>query len=332
MNIQHYRYVEAVSRHQNISSAARELYISQPALTRSLNQLESELGVRLFDRDASPVRLTYAGERFLTEARRILEIQTNLIQEMHSIASQESGRMVLGIPGERGSSWLPYLLPRFEAVRPGIQVDIVEAHSRELEAKMESGSIDLSLYTFPVASEAIDYTALVEEPMVIIASRDSRFASRFDLSDNTLETPYLITPDMLEGEDFLLVNPGSGMRRITEYILERHAVRFHMRRQLYRHETIVRLAAAGDGLAVTSTITPHRLGLRDRIACFSLDQPAVTRKIIAAFRKGRVLPAYIQCFIDLTRDTLHSVPELSAPRTRVLPMRLPDTEKNDRVS
>ena len=324
MNMQQYKYVEAISRHQNISHAAKELFLSQPALTRSLNHLEAELSVKLFIRDASPIRLTYAGEIFLREAKRMMEIQEYLQQEMHAISTAESGRLILGIPGERGSSWLPVLLPRFEKLHPGIQVDIVEAHSGVLEKKMENNEVDVSLYTYPVNSEELDYTVLTEEPMVILAARDGAFASRFDLSENTLETPYLIPPSLLDGEDFLVVSEGSGMRRITEYILDRYAVRYRVRRELYRHETIVRLAAIREGLAISSTITLNRLHLRDKFAYFSLDNPATTRKLVAAFRKNRILPPYMQSFINMTRETIISVPELIAPKVTIVPMKLKD--------
>ncbi|MDO4493728.1 MAG: LysR family transcriptional regulator [Clostridia bacterium] len=319
MNIQQYRYIDAINRHRNISRAAKELFLSQPALTRSLNHLEEELGVKLFDRDVTPLRLTYAGEVFLKESKKILEIQDLLTQKMSAISKAESGRLVVAIPGERGAAYLPELLPRFEKLHPGIDVEVVEAYSGALERMMENNEVDIGLYTFPVASDAIDFRILTEEPMVIVAARDSAFASSFDLSENSLGTPYFITPDILEDTDFLIVREGSGMRRITEYILDRHAVHYRIRRQLIRHETIVRLASIGEGLAVTSTITPKRLHIEDRFAYFSLDNPATTRKIVAAFRKNRILPQYMQDFIELTKQIATTVPELIAPSVQVIP-------------
>ena len=61
MNINHFRYIIAIAEHKNMSRAAKSLYISQPALTKSINLLEEQLGVQLFDRSAVPIEPTYAG-------------------------------------------------------------------------------------------------------------------------------------------------------------------------------------------------------------------------------------------------------------------------------
>lgn len=306
MNISHYRYVIAIAEHQNMSKAAQSLYISQPALTRSINKLEQTLGVKLFDRDVSPIRLTYAGTVFLQEARRILQINDQLHISMQEIASSEQGKLVLGIPGERGSSYLPVLLPAFSRICPKIEVQIVEGHSNILEEKMEAGDVDLSIYTMPVASSSIEYEIVTEEPMVIISGRNSDFAQQFDLSNNAITTPYFIPPNVLDGKEFLLVNKGSGMRRISEYILDLHNIRYHIHRELYRHETIVRLVAACDGIAFSSCVTPVRLGIESQLAYFTLDNPMVTRKIIIAYKKYRALPSYMQDFIRITHELINT--------------------------
>lgn len=319
MNINHFRYVIAVAEHKNMSRAAESLYISQPALTKSLNLLEEQLGVQLFDRSAVPIKPTYAGEVFLAQAKKMLELNDYLVGEMHAIVTSQKSQLVIGVPGERGARWLPHLLPAFSKAYPQIDVKVVEGHSNVLEEKMLSGQVDISLYTLPVGTPEIDFEVLADDPLVIIAAKDSEFASQFNLEQNSPWTPYLISEKLLNNQNFLIVAPGSGMRRITEYIMERHGIKYNIYRELYRHETVVRLVSVGDGLAVSPCVTPIRLGITDKVACFSLDNPIMTRKLIVAYRKNRILTPPIINFINLTKKVIETTPDLIVRNVRVLP-------------
>ena len=89
MDINRMKYIITVARTGNISQAARELYLSQPALTKAIQKTEEELGVRLFERDSLPLRLTFAGERYVQQCKKILNIQRTLTREMQDIAQGE---------------------------------------------------------------------------------------------------------------------------------------------------------------------------------------------------------------------------------------------------
>ena len=79
-------YVIAVAQEQNLTKAAARLYISQPALTSALNKLESELGVKLFDRKHSPIRLTAAGNLYIQEMNHIRQLQIKMQNQLSSLS------------------------------------------------------------------------------------------------------------------------------------------------------------------------------------------------------------------------------------------------------
>ena len=93
MNTDIYHYLLTVAKTRNITRAAEMLHISQPALTKAIRRQEKELGVTLFDRTTSPLTLTYAGERFLESARKLLDIGTAMREEMKNIASGAKERV-----------------------------------------------------------------------------------------------------------------------------------------------------------------------------------------------------------------------------------------------
>ena len=103
MNTDIYHYLLTVAKTRNITRAAEMLHISQPALTKAIRRQEKELGVTLFDRTTSPLTLTYAGERYLESARKLLDIGSSLREEMKNIASGAKERVRMGITVERGA-------------------------------------------------------------------------------------------------------------------------------------------------------------------------------------------------------------------------------------
>ena len=118
MNTNHLKYILAIARHKNISNAANELFISQPALTKTLNLIEERYNIKIFDRSHTPLRPTYAGTIFLEEARRTLEAANHLESQMKFLENGQKGRISFGIPSGHGTMYLPYIIPAFKKNTP----------------------------------------------------------------------------------------------------------------------------------------------------------------------------------------------------------------------
>lgn len=108
-----YQYVAKVAELQSISKAAAKLFISQPALTRIILNIETELGTTLFNRSVLPIQLTYAGKRYLEEARRIWEIDESFRRELQEISELKRGVLNIGINYAAGALWLPLICQNF---------------------------------------------------------------------------------------------------------------------------------------------------------------------------------------------------------------------------
>ena len=125
MDLRQIEYVEAVARHANFTRAAADLHVAQPALSSAVRRLESELGVRLFDRTSRRVTLTAAGDAFLLRARRILDEIGQLGADMSEYSRSSRGVIRL--------SWWYHVDPGvvdsladYRAANPGIEVSVVE--------------------------------------------------------------------------------------------------------------------------------------------------------------------------------------------------------------
>lgn len=319
MNTAKLQHVLAVATYKHMKKAADSLYISQPALTKSINLLEEELGVKLFERETKPIRLTYAGELFLEDATKILSIEKHMLLEMNSIASLKKSRLSFGVPGERGSYYLPHLVSLYRERYPLVDLNFMEGDSDTLETALLNGDIDLIFYATPIYNERIAYEYVSDNLIVIATARSHPFCSPFDLSRNNCENAYLIPPSLLNNQDFLLLKKGSGMRRMAEYLFERHGVNYHIVQEFSRNETLVQLAARELGLCITSITAPIRLGLKDKMAYFSLDNPAMSRKVSYAYLKDKGIGINERNLIDLTREIQQTVPSLGNRFVNVIP-------------
>ena len=101
-NLKHVNYILAVERTGSVTAAANQLFISQPALSQVIRQVERELGVPIFDRSSSPMRLTAAGQEYVHAAQQVVAIHTDLTNKISEIKGEAHGTLRLGISVQRG--------------------------------------------------------------------------------------------------------------------------------------------------------------------------------------------------------------------------------------
>ena len=118
-------YIRAVAREGSFSAAAASCFISQPALSLAVKRLEQELGVSLFERSTHSVKLSTAGELFLSEGENILMLSSQLKERMVGLSQLKKGNIRMGISTFYSSYYLTRNLPSFYRLHPGIKIDIV---------------------------------------------------------------------------------------------------------------------------------------------------------------------------------------------------------------
>ncbi len=132
MELRHLRYFVAVAEEENITRAAARLRISQPPLSRQIKDLEENLGVTLFERDARAVRLTAAGAEFLDEARAILRRIDRSLARFTAKYGGTNGGIHVGFAPSLTTRILPLALRKFEAAMPGVRVHLHDMTTEEM--------------------------------------------------------------------------------------------------------------------------------------------------------------------------------------------------------
>lgn len=133
----------SVAKNLSFTKASQELFVSQPAITKHIQELESTYQARLFDRQGSKISLTEAGKLLLEHCDRILEDYKQLEYEMHLLHNEYIGELKLGASTTIAQYVLPPLLANFIAKFPQINLSLINGNSRGVEAALQEHRIDL---------------------------------------------------------------------------------------------------------------------------------------------------------------------------------------------
>jgi len=149
MELRHLRYFMVVGEEQNYGRASRRLRVAQPALSRQIQDLEEELGFKVFDRLPRGVKLSAAGTLFLEDARRILQAVSEAIARATRVARGQSGTLRVGFP--ENASWhgvVPDSFRRFREQQPGVELELRPVASLEQLDAIRSGRLDAGFLNF----------------------------------------------------------------------------------------------------------------------------------------------------------------------------------------
>lgn len=296
MDFRQLQYMLMVAEEKSFSKAASKLYIAQPSLSQYIQKLEHQLGVLLFDRSTTPLRLTYAGELYMETAKKILDLKHQLSQQMEDIAELKKGRLTIGVSAFRTTYIMPKILPLFHENFPGIEVVLLEGTSSELEAMAIKGATDISIMTLPVDEELFSYEpVLSEEILLAITASHPRFSKYKQNKINLYE---------LREEPFILLKQNQKLHQIAESLCKQSGYKPKVVLESESIEAAHALAAAGMGI----TLIPDTLAKFSRLAIpplyFSIEGLAPVRQLVVGYRKGRYLSKAAAEFISLTKDVL----------------------------
>ena len=291
MNLKQALYIRTVAQEGNITAAAKKLYVSQPSLSQMIRQVESEYGVTLFDRTVSPLRLTYAGEKYLTAANVMLMANERLENELREIRQESSGLLRLGISVQRAIQILPVALPWFTMQFPKVSVDLREEGSARLEKLLEDGEIDLALAAIESVSPQLSYALIEKEIVGVLAGRGAAIAQQLPPG-----TP--ISLSMIREDAFVSLKPGHSVRVVQDALFRAEGVRPQILLETDSLEVAKRVAIQAGACMLCSDIFVDDYARRGGVFYPLMDYEN-KRHLYACWRKGEKLPRYAEGFVQI---------------------------------
>jgi LysR family transcriptional regulator, regulator for metE and metH len=298
VEIRHLRLIVALAEHGSLTSVARLLGLTQPALSHQLRDVEVRLGAPLFERTARRMVLTPVGEQLAHVARRVLaEVDAFERQVVDGEFSAARGRVRVATECYTAYHWLPSVLREFQNRWPKVELRVAPEHTASPIAALRQGSLDLGIVYHRSADKRIRFEPLFEDEMVVVTAPGHRFAGADYVPVEAL------------GEEHLFHYPSlaSGSSAVRD-ILESADVQPSKTTQLQLTEAILELVAAGFGVAILAkwAVAPAvRVGT---IHTARLGKNGYKRTWYAAVRGGDVTPAYQFDLIEMLRRHLSDGP------------------------
>lgn len=194
MELRHLRYFRIVAEELNMTRAANRLYVAQPPLSRQIRQLETELGVDLFERHSRGLRLTAAGNHFRRQAVDILDRVDAAISSTQALASAGSHVIRIGFVPSFLYEELPALIQRLRA-QHDISLTFTELMTVEQVHALRTDRIDIGFGRLVIDDPSIQQETLFEEPLVAVLPTGHRLADRQPSLAELAAEPLIVYPD-----------------------------------------------------------------------------------------------------------------------------------------
>ena len=287
--LRQFKVFEMVARHLSFTRAAEELFLTQPAVSMQIKQLEENLGLILFERLGRKIYLTEAGKEIYRLSQEItvkLEETASLIDEMKG---SEGGHLVVSV-----ASTVQYfairLLAGFRQHYPNVKLSLKVTNRKKLLQMLEQNKTDIVLMGTPPENCDLKYEFLLDNPLVIIAPLN-----------HPLQNQKNITLETLRDHTFLMREQGSGTRTSVEKYFAECGVKVSASMEMNNNSAIKAGVAAGLGLGIVSSHTIDAEIESGRLVILNVESFPLMRKWYMVRREGKRLSAMGSAFEAFAR-------------------------------
>jgi DNA-binding transcriptional LysR family regulator len=292
MELRSLRYLLSVSELGSFTAAAKQHFVTQPAVSIALRKLEQELGQRLVLVEGRAVNFTRAGEIALEYASRIAELEGELLQQMRDMSGLKKGGISIGTIDAASIYVLPEIFSRFRELYPGIEVTLEISSTMPLVDRLKKGLLDLVIGTIPLTGgEGLEVFPIYSESLLLIAPPGHPLADRGT-----------ILPRMISAYPFISFHEGSITRLIVENAFADEGVTPVIAMAIDSPEAIKNLVSAGLGLSVLPRRAVQNELKDGTILELSVKGLDLERKLGLIVPLDRYLSATAKAFLGVLND------------------------------
>lgn len=285
MEIRQLLYFVTVVQQSSFSEAAKELHLSQPSLSKSVKNLEAEVGFRLLERTTKQVKLTESGRVVYKRALQMLNEAEILQEEIKEVKWNGSGKVRIGMI-ESVKNWIPSILHWYQQAFPAMRVKLIEVLGREdVERALRQYEVHVCLTNQFIDAEDIWTTPLYDEELAVIMHPGHRLAGK-----------EILTLADLEEETFIITSVGLQTREDIFEAFAKEGVQMNIQYEVERFETIIELVRANIGISIIPK--NYFKNQSDRsLLIRAVEADALTRTVYLAYLKNRYMPPAIEALI-----------------------------------
>jgi len=285
----------AVAKHLSFTRAADALFMTQPAVTFQIKQLEEQFNTRLFERRHGSISLTPAGELVLSYTEKILALSDEMETRVGEMTGEMRGPLLVGASTTIAEFMLPRVLGEFNARYPQVRARLIVANSESIESRVAEHALDVGLIEAPAKLPGLTSQICCEDELVAICAPDYPLAGMKS-----------VTPKVLAEHEFISREPGSGTREITNTYFRSHKITpetLKTQMELGSPQALKGVVATGLGFAIVSRVVVEKeLQLGTLIGI--LLKPPLKRSLYLAYPQDRFQSRLTTTFIDFAKRQL----------------------------
>jgi len=276
MNTEQLKYFLSIAKHKSFTGAARDFYMTQPAISHQIAELEKEVGIRLLNRTTRTVTLTRAGELFLEDAKKILSLQDETLHKFSILKTSGAVSLTIGYLSGPCKDFLPELIYRFRQIHPQTDVRLKRYNTLDIQTSMAKKECDIyfSLKEDLTKDKSYESRTLFNDPFCLVCRKDHpcMFGEHIDL-DKIATEPFLIIDEIKAACTDKMIFEICRFLNFSPRITGRYATMEEL------------LFATESGLGIT--ILPYKMKnyLQTNLAYILLDTP-ITSNISVAWQRN----------------------------------------------
>lgn len=285
----------AVARHGSFTRAAEALFMTQPAVTFQIKQLEEQFNTRLFDRGHGRVTLTSAGELVMAYAERILGLSEELESRVSELTDELSGVLHLGTSTTIASYWLPHLLEGFKRLYPRVIPRVSVGNSQLIETRVMDRNLDVGLIEIITEQPTLDRRSAGRDELQLIVPPNHPLASA-----RSVRAEQLVSYPLLHRE------PGNAIRDLVDQFFAAAGIPFedlNVAAELGSLSAVKHLAAQGFGVAIASAAAIRRAVEAGRLVGVPLS-PRLYTPLEVILLKDKFRSRLVNTFADFVTEEI----------------------------
>ena len=289
MNLYHLKTFFYTAKYRSYTKAADVLCITQPAVTRQIQEFQSTYDLTLFNKIGKKVILTDAGEALYILAERIFELETQVEETVRDFQQQKSGRISIATAETFGAYYLPEIIVNFNYKLPDIFVSVATYNDHYVVENISKLTYDLGFLSKETFHPKITVKELFDEKILLVVAPSHPFAKK-----------KIIEPKELDGIHIVMPETGSGTEEVVDEFRKKYNIQFEIICEFSNSDSIKTLVQQGMGITFISNKVVERELKRGDLVGIDLNVPELTRKYFLTYHKEKYFTRIITEFIEMT--------------------------------
>ncbi|NNL76208.1 MAG: LysR family transcriptional regulator [Desulfobacterales bacterium] len=290
MNLNQLKLFYLAVKRKSLSSAARELNITQPAVTKGIQRIQEHYNVKLVHRTGKDIVLTSAGEAVYQHADKIFEMEKMAEECLLKYRQKKMNQVCLHASESFGAYYLPVIISFFSKAYPHVKVTVDIVPNKQVIDETLNLRNDFGSISVPITHKKLVIQEILEDQPVIIVPPEHPFVSKAS-----------VAPHDLEGQVMIMHEEGSVFQEFIHKFKQKYKITFSMPITLSNNEAIKRAVEGGTGIALISKHAVHEEIKNNQLVALPLTDNPIDRKFYMISHKDKFLSGPVQALMEMIR-------------------------------